>query len=69
MKKMTETELSTVAGASHKPSKKIIVKKIGSVHQRNSFDATQALADFDVGGDLDVSALAEQSNENSGTVS
>jgi hypothetical protein len=68
MKMITEAELTTVTGAGHhKPSKSI--KKIGDVFQVNTFAATQALADLDVGGNLDVTAYASQSNTNSGSVS
>jgi hypothetical protein len=70
MKKMTESELSAVAGASghRKPFTKI-VKKIGDVTQSNSFDVTQVVADADVSGDLNMTAYAVQSNSNSGTIS
>jgi hypothetical protein len=72
MKKITETELSAVAGghAKHaKPSFTKIVKKIGDVTQSNSFNVTQVVADADVGGDLDMTAYAVQTNTNSGSIS
>jgi len=71
MKKMialNEVELSTVSGArKHKPS--VSIKKIGDVYQQNSFDVTQVIADVGVYGDLSMTAYAEQSNTNSGSIS
>jgi hypothetical protein len=70
MKTMTEVELSAVAGATgHRKPSKLVIKKIGDVTQSNSFAATQAVADLDVYGDLNVTAYAEQSNSNSGSIS
>ena len=69
MKKMTETELSTVSGARHGKRSFKLVKKIGPVSQTNTFDVTQVVADADVFGDLSMTAYAEQSNSNSGSIS
>jgi len=69
MKKMTEIELSTVSGARHGKRSLKVTKSIGSVRQVNTFDVTQVIADADVSGDLSMTALAEQSNSNTGSVS
>jgi hypothetical protein len=72
MKKMialNEAELSTVSGARKHRKPSVSVKKIGDVYQQNSFDVTQVIADADVYGNLSMTAYAEQSNSNTGSIS
>jgi hypothetical protein len=67
MTALTETELCTVAGGSHKHAKLSI--KLGPVSQSNSSTITQVVADADIGGDLTQAAVVSQSNSNSNSFS